>query len=146
MRYNAIVAINHHGVVAYSIYEGSTNKERYLDFLRNLLVPAMQPYPGRNCIVVHDNASFHRGPEVRNVIENAGGALLALPAYSPDFNPIELLFGWAKKWLRRHRDVQEAEPDLCLVRALAQCPPEHFAAWVLTLATHLVVKMNSRIY
>lgn len=122
--------MNCYGIVAYSIFQGSTNAERYAQFIRDLLVPAMQPYPGRNCIVVHDNASFHNNAEVRQLVQNAAGAFLPLPTYSPDFNPIELFFGWMKKWLRRHRDVLRDEPDTCMVRAMRACPREHFAAWV----------------
>lgn len=136
-RYNAIVAINCYGVVAYTVFVGTTNGERYLEFIRNLLVPSIQPYPGRNCIVVHDNANFHRGAPVRTAVQNAGGALLPLPAYSPDFMPIEFFFGWMKKWLRRHRDILRAEPDTCLVQAMAACPQAHFAAWVTHCGYHL---------
>ena len=42
-----------------------------------------------------DNLSSHKGPRGRELIEARGCALLYLPPYSPDLNPIEEAF--AKK-------------------------------------------------
>jgi transposase len=47
-----------------------------------------------------DNASFHRKGEMKSLAEKAGVALLFLPAYSPDFNPIEHSWANMKRWLR----------------------------------------------
>ncbi len=52
-------------------------------------------------IVVMDNLSSHKGPKVRALIEAAGAALLFLPPYSPDFNPIENAFAKLKALLRK---------------------------------------------
>jgi transposase len=40
-------------------------------------------------VVVMDNLSAHKSPEVNDAIEAAGGTLWYLPAYWPDLNPIE---------------------------------------------------------
>ena len=48
-----------------------------------------------------DNLSAHKDERVRAAVEGAGGQLLFLPAYSPDFNPIELAFATIKAHLRR---------------------------------------------
>ena len=47
-----------------------------------------------------DNASFHRGEEMKKSLENARHKWLYLPPYSPDLNPIEKKWAQAKK-LRR---------------------------------------------
>jgi transposase len=49
---------------------------------------------------VLDNLSVHRTAPARAVIEAAGCHLRFLPAYSPDFNPIELAFAKLKTHLR----------------------------------------------
>ncbi|MEH2462117.1 transposase [Nostoc sp.] len=36
-----------------------------------------------------DNATFHKGGRIQQLIQEAGCELLYLPAYSPDFNKIE---------------------------------------------------------
>lgn len=40
-----------------------------------------------------DNATFHKSPQTRKLIEQAGYHLLFLPPYSPDLNPLETF--WA---------------------------------------------------
>jgi transposase len=47
-----------------------------------------------------DHLGAHRRAEVRALIEAAGCELWLLPAYSPDFNPIEFAFSWLKDFLR----------------------------------------------
>jgi hypothetical protein len=39
-----------------------------------------------------DNLPVHKAAGVRAAIEAAGAALLYLPPYSPDLNPIEMVF------------------------------------------------------
>jgi transposase len=55
----------------------------------------------RGNIVVMDNLSSHKRPEVRALIEAAGARILYLPPYSPDFNPIEKAFAKLKALLRK---------------------------------------------
>ena len=48
-----------------------------------------------------DNLSAHKVLGVREAIEAVGARLVYLPAYSPDFNPIEQLFAKLKALLRK---------------------------------------------
>lgn len=50
-----------------------------------------------------DNASFHKGFDMKNAIENAGHILLYTPVYSPDLNKIEKKWAQAKAVRRRLR-------------------------------------------
>ena len=52
-------------------------------------------------VVIMDNLSSHKGPQVRAMIEGAGASLLYLPPSSPDFNPIENAFAKLKALLRK---------------------------------------------
>ena len=47
-----------------------------------------------------DNLPAHKVHGVRQAIEAAGATLMYLPAYSPDFNPIEMAFSKFKALLR----------------------------------------------
>ena len=40
-------------------------------------------------VIILDNASWHRKKVLRALAEAAGCRVIFLPAYSPDFNPIE---------------------------------------------------------
>lgn len=42
-----------------------------------------------NQILILDNAAFHKGEKIRQLVESAGCELLYLPPYSPDLNHIE---------------------------------------------------------
>jgi transposase len=62
-----------------------------------VLIPTLR----RGEIVVMDNLPAHRPTHIRAAIEAAGAALLYLPPYSPDFNPIENAFVKLKATLRK---------------------------------------------
>jgi transposase len=49
-----------------------------------------------------DNASFHPKKELKKIADRYGVHLLFLPAYSPDYNPIEKFWANLKHWLRDH--------------------------------------------
>jgi putative transposase len=55
--------------------------------------------PGGSTIVM-DNASFHRKKALGELAQKAGCSVLFLPAYSPDYNPIEKTWACMKKFLR----------------------------------------------
>jgi transposase len=64
------------------------NGDAFLAYVEQVLAPTLIP----GDIVVMDNLSAHKLPAIRQAIEAAGGKLLYLRPYSPDFNPIEQLF------------------------------------------------------
>jgi transposase len=57
--------------------------------------------PKRRDIVVVDNVPFHKVGGVEAAIQAVGASLRYLPKYSPDLNPIELLFHPLKTCLRK---------------------------------------------
>ena len=66
--------------------EGNTNAETSVAFLKRL----REKYPGP-LIMIWDNGPAHRGDAMRTYLTtpNLHLRLVALPAYSPDFNPNE---------------------------------------------------------
>lgn len=77
-------------------FDGPTNSACFQTYVDRCLVPALRP----GDIVILDNLSCHKTPEVRRRIEAAGAELRFLPPYSPDLNPIEPLFSKLKQSLR----------------------------------------------
>jgi transposase len=67
------------------IFHGNANTEFVIAWVEQCLVPVLEP----ELTVIWDNASIHKSPRIKELINNAGCALVFLPAYSPDFNPIE---------------------------------------------------------
>ena len=52
--------------------------------------------------VVIDNATFHHGGRITELIEAAGCKVIYLPPYSPDLNRIEKCWAWLKSCIRQH--------------------------------------------
>jgi transposase len=94
-----LAALTCEGLLASLTVEGATNTEVFLTYLDRVLCPALRP--GQT--VVMDNLNVHKAAAVRERIEACGCRLLFLPAYSPDFNPIEQAFSKLKTYLRRVR-------------------------------------------
>jgi transposase len=77
--------------------ESSTNQEVFEAYVEHVLAPTLEA----GQVVVMDNLSAHKPARVREVIEERGCELVYLPAYSPDFNPIEEAFSKIKDMLRQ---------------------------------------------
>jgi transposase len=78
------------------VVDGAINGEVFLGYVRQQLTPTLL----YGDIVVMDNLAAHKVAGVRQAIEAAGARLVYLPPYSPDMNPIELVFS-KFKWLVR---------------------------------------------
>jgi len=93
------------GLLTVTHLEGSANVVRFLQWVRDVLVPLLRP----GQIVVMDNLFAHKTDDVRAAIEGAGAQVLFLPPYSPDFNPIEECWSKIKNYLRKTKArTQEA--------------------------------------
>lgn len=91
-----ICAMRLTGPTAPFVLEGAVNGDIFVWYIREILGPSL--VPGQ--VVVLDNLSAHRRAEVQELIEERGCTLLFLPPYSPDFNPIELMFSKLKALVR----------------------------------------------
>jgi transposase len=76
-------------------------------WLETCLIPVLKP----GQVVVMDNATFHKGGRIEQLIQEAGCELLYLPAYSPDFNKIEQCWSWLKSRIRKQLDQFECLRD-----------------------------------
>ena len=92
-----IAALSVTGVGAAMTIEGAVDQVAFEAYVRHFLAPSLRP----GQIVIIDNLSVHKGPQVRRLIEAQGCTLLFLPAYSPDLTPIEKAFSKLKAFLRR---------------------------------------------
>jgi transposase len=84
-------------IVAPMLIKGAMNGESFLAYIEQCLVPTLN----RRDIVVVDNVPFHKVAGVEEAIQAVGASLRYLPKYSPDLNPIELVFHPLKAFLRK---------------------------------------------
>ena len=94
--------------------DGSANGDLFEAYIEQIFVPTL--HPGET--VIMDNLSSHKGKRVRELIEAKECHLLFLPAYSPDFSPIEEAFSKIKSVLRSigartREDLQNALEQAC---------------------------------
>jgi transposase len=92
--------------------EGATDALVFETYVQKMLVPSLRA----GQIVVMDNLSAHKPKRIRELIEQQGCELLYLPAYSPDYNPIEEAFSKIKNLLRK----AAARSKEALVEAIGQ--------------------------
>lgn len=91
-----LAALTPTGITVPLVFEGALDGPIFAQWVREWLVPALRP--GQT--VVLDNLSVHKHAAARTAIEAAGCQLCFLPPYSPDCNPIELVFAKLKTHLR----------------------------------------------
>lgn len=101
------------GIVAPFVFDRAMNGDIFRRYVREQLAPLLRP----GDTVVMDNLSAHKVSGIADLIERQGATLLYLPAYSPDLNPIELLFAKLKNLLRS----AAARTVDALWNALGQC-------------------------
>lgn len=92
-----LAALRSDGLVAPCVFDGAINGCLFLAWVTQFLVPTLRP----GDIVVLDNLGSHKGVAVRRAIRDAEAHLLFLPPYSPDLNPIEMVFAKLKTLLRK---------------------------------------------
>jgi transposase len=122
---SVISALGVHGVCAPMTIEGAVNSEVFELYVRHLLVPCL--HPGN--IVLLDNVKFHYAPKALELIEAAGARVLHLPAYSPDFNPIEGCIAKLKTALRSFKARTKRNLTRALAKALALITKDDIRGW-----------------
>lgn len=112
-------------VVTVMAIESGTDKDVFLAFCKEDLIPCLKP----GQIVVLDNLGAHRAADVIELFRQHNIGLKFLPPYSPELNPIELLWHWLKDRIRTVRPRDTSTLDAAIHKALKELPPEHLEAW-----------------
>lgn len=92
-----LAGLRHNGITAPIVLDGPMNGAIFLAYIEQFLAPTLKP----DDIVIMDNLPAHKVNGIRLAIEAAGAKLMYLPPYSPDLNPIEMMFSKLKALLRK---------------------------------------------
>lgn len=84
------------GTTVPTVFSGAVNRDKFKEYLRHCLVPSLHT----GDVVIMDNLPCHKVDGVSDLIEQAGAIVLYLPPYSPDLNPIEMMWSKVKAFLR----------------------------------------------
>jgi transposase len=113
-----VAGLRQSGIVAPLVLGGPMTGTAFRAYVEQFLAPALEP----GDVVVLDNLAAHKVAGVRQAIAAAGAALLYLPPYSPDLNPIEQLFAKLKALLRKAAARTKAELWSIIGRLLEAYP------------------------
>ena len=83
-RINMIAGYRDRQLIAPFTIEGACNRTVFEIWLETCLIPVLRPGEW----VIIDNATFHHGGRIAQLIESAGCQVVYLPPYSPDLNRI----------------------------------------------------------
>lgn len=120
-----ICSIRLDGSTACMALEGTTDTESFRAYVGQLLVPALHP----GDIVVMDNLSPHKSDGTLELITQAGAQVLFLPPYSPDLNPIEMMWSKVKGLLRTAEARTPAELISAIGQALRKITAQNALSW-----------------
>ena len=122
---SVLSAMGVHGVCAPLMIEGAVNSEGFAVYVPHLLAPGLRPGP----IVLLDHVKFPYAPKAIELREAAGARGLYLPAYSPDFTPIEGCISKLKTALRAFKARTKRKLTTALAQAVAVGTTEDMRGW-----------------
>ncbi|KIO18219.1 hypothetical protein M407DRAFT_63382, partial [Tulasnella calospora MUT 4182] len=61
-------ALSLDGILHVTVIEGAYTEARFTNFIKGLILE-MNPFPGKNSVLVMDNAIIHKSPRLREIVE-----------------------------------------------------------------------------
>ena len=120
-KYTGIFAISVNGVVGWDLYEKSgINADRMVEFLEANITNNF-----KNKLIILDNASSHRNPKVKEVINKDNHLLYAVP-YQHFTNSIENYFSMLKSRLQKLDGLTHAELKKNITNTIMNIPKEKY--------------------
>jgi transposase len=98
-RTNVIGALLGGSLLTACLFSCNIDSDVFQGWLTGDLIPKLPP----GCVLVMDNATFHKRQDMKEAIKNAGHTLQYLPPYSPDLNPIENKWAQAKAIRKKNK-------------------------------------------
>ena len=85
------------------IFQGSCDRSVFIHWLEYLLENLKEANHGqaRSHLLILDNTAIHKGKEIDTLVARYQSRIFYLPAYSPDFNPIEKAWSVLKHKVRQ---------------------------------------------
>lgn len=119
-------------------HPGSVTGPTFVRFVRTRLVPWLRP----GDVVVMDNLNIHKMLAVRSAIAAVGATPVYLPTYSPELNPIELLWPDLKRSLRKLAINDAAQLRRAVRQLRRRVPTSKIAGWFGHALAHTRTRIN----
>ncbi len=124
-RTTLIAALSPAGMGAAMTLAGAVDTAVFEAYVEQCLVPELRP----GQMVIMDNLSSHKSPAIEAAIEGTGCRLLFLPAYSPDYSPIESALSKIKALLRKRAARTQDALDEAIANALDEVTAQDARGW-----------------
>jgi transposase len=96
-RTTILSSVRANGEMVPLVFKGALNGQLFKAYISQCLAPTLH----EGDVVIMDNLTSHKVEGVIDPIIAAGASVIYLPPYSPDFNPIEMMWSKVKTYLRK---------------------------------------------
>ena len=124
-RTSILSSIRVNGDMVPIVFEGALNGELFKAYISQCLAPTLH----KGDIVIMDNLTSHKVKGVLEPIIAAGASVIYLPPYSPDLNPIELMWSKMKAYLRKVKARTKELLEIAIAEALEHVTTSDILAW-----------------
>ena len=113
-RTSILSSIRANGDMVPLVFEGALNGELFKAYIAQCLAPTLH----KGDVVIMDNLTSHKVKGAIDPIIAAGASVIYLPPYSPDLNPIEMMWSKVKANLRKIKARTKESMETAIVEAL----------------------------
>jgi transposase len=124
-RTTGLSSVRASGELVPCVFDGSLNGDIFKKYITQFLVPTLK----EGDIVIMDNLSSHKVEGVIEPIIAVGAKVLYLPPYSPDLNPIEMMWSKIKAYLRKVKARTKVMLEVAIAEALNSITRSDIIAW-----------------
>jgi len=107
------------------VFEGALNGDLFKEYVSQCLAPTLQ----KGDIVIMDNLASHKVKDAIAPIIAAEATVFYLPPYSPDLNPIEMMWSKLKAYLRKTKARTKELLEVAIADALKLITKSDIHAW-----------------
>jgi transposase len=118
-------SLSWYGMEAVMTVEGAVDAAVFRAYVGQVLVPTLRA----GDVVVMDNLSVHKVPDIDAMIRGAGAQLIYLPPYSPDWSPIESCWSKIKTRLRGMKARTREALDQALTKVIGKISNSDARGW-----------------
>jgi len=124
-RTSILSSVRANGDLVPLVFEGALNGELFKAYVSQFLAPTLH----EGDIVIMDNLTSHKVDGIADIIAAVGASIVYLPPYSPDYNPIEMMWSKIKSYLRKAKARTNELLETAIVEALDRVTVTDILAW-----------------
>ena len=104
LRYSVISGVSKKKVIFTKLVKGSVKKGEFIDFMKEIVKRT-----NNDAVYLMDNARIHKCKELGIMMETIKRRLIYNIPYSPEYNPIEMVFSKVKLMVRKKRTNEKMD-------------------------------------